>query len=98
MTDTAATSPATQPATPGKDSGVELTSPESSPEIAQTKIMSSEDLTMESNAEMIADGMIMSENEPEIRTDVVRESDKMDEQELPEEGEEKHPIRSDTFY
>mgnify|MGYP001795542125 FL=1 len=69
------------------DSGVELTSPELSPQPLQLQI-SSPDVLSPSAAELELEGeegLITAENEPEVRTDVVRESDQAVE-ELPEEG------------
>lgn len=67
------------------DSGVELTSPEPSPQLSQTQI-STPDVLSGPQTDMEAEGgPITAENEPEVRTDVVRESDQT-EQELPAQG------------
>ena len=69
------------------DSGVELTSPELSPQPLQSQI-SSPDVLSPSEAGLELEGgkrLITAENETEVRTDVVRESDQAEE-ELPGEG------------
>lgn len=69
------------------DSGVELTSPELSPQPLQSQI-SSPDVLSPSEAGLELEGeerLITAENVPEVRTDVVRESDQAGE-ELPGEG------------
>lgn len=89
--------------TPGRDSGVEMTSPpEFSPELLQVQTMSTgsspallspgSEFAAGSSTGLLSPGsdgeerMIVVESEPVIRTDVVRESDRNEEEELPEEG------------